>query len=125
MIETKLLDYKILKLVYENNITKDEDIKINTTTNSNVNYNEAEKKCICTYSVKMVADSKNDPLKVEVVIAGIFDFDVEEDKRKIHIEVSKKLFPYLQSTTSSLMALVGIPNFILPENEIKLEDVTI
>ena len=55
----------------------------------------------------------------------IFSYDKNDDKKEIHIEVSRRLFPYLQSTTSALMAMAGIPNFVVPENELKIEDVTV
>ena len=126
MAKTSLLDYKIFKLIFDNSVVdSDEELQINTTINSHVDYNDEDEKCICTYSLKISADKKEIPFNVEVVTSGIFSFDKNDDKREIHVEVSRKLFPYLQSTTSSLMAMAGIPNFVVPENELQIEDVTL
>jgi preprotein translocase subunit SecB len=79
----------------------------------------------CTYTLKMSPDRENVQFNVEVVISGVFSYDKHDDKKEVHVEVSRRLFPYLQSTTSALMAVAGLPNFVIPENELRVEDVTV
>lgn len=126
MIKTTLLNYKILKLIFDNSvINTNEEFQIQTNVNSHVNYDEEYEKCVCTYTLKITTDKEDLPFNVEVVVSGVFSYDKHDDKKEIHVEVSRKLFPYLQSTTSALMAMAGIPNFVVPEKELKVEDVTV
>lgn len=126
MAKTTLLDYKIFKLIFDNSvIDTDEEFQIQTNVNSHVNYDEENGKCLCTYTLKITNDREDIPFNVEVVVSGIFSYDKNDDKKEVHVDVSRRLFPYLQSTTSALMAMAGIPNFVVPENELTVEDVTV
>lgn len=126
MVKTNLLDYRVFKLIFDNSVLDtDEEFQIKTNVNSHVNYDEENERCVCTYTLRITTDKEDIPFNVEVVISGVFSYDKNDDKKEIHIEVSRRLFPYLQSTTSALMAMAGIPNFVVPENELKIEDVTV
>lgn len=126
MVKTNLLDYRVFKLIFDNSVLDtDEEFQIKTNVNSHVNYDEENERCVCTYTLRITTDKEDVPFNVEVVISGVFSYDKNDDKKEIHIEVSRRLFPYLQSTTSALMAMAGIPNFVVPENELKIEDVTV
>lgn len=126
MVKTILLDYEISKLIFDNSIIdNNEEFQIQTNVNSHVNYDEENEKCVCTYTLKMSPDRENVQFNVEVVISGVFSYDKHDDKKEVHVEVSRRLFPYLQSTTSALMAVAGLPNFVIPENELRVEDVTV
>ncbi len=128
MAKTELLNYKIFKLNYENDVLNEqqienEELKLNTSLETNVNCNEKEGTGICTYTLKMFSENENILFNVEIVLSGLFSYDKNEDRKEIHVEIAKKVFPYLQSKTSFLMAMIGIPDFILPEPELEPNDV--
>ena len=128
MAKTELLNYKIFKLNYENDVLNEqqienEELKLNTSLETNVNCNEKEGTGICTYTLKMFSENENILFNVEIVLSGLFSYDKNEDRKEIHVEIAKKVFPYLQSKTSFLMAMIGITDFILPEPELEPNDV--
>lgn len=128
MDELKLLDVKIEKISYVNDIFIPDtngpvDIQIGTKISSKVNYNLQEKKCKCTTIVELKPMNYDVDFKVEIYVAGVFDLGENTDSKLIHIEACKKLFPHVQSRTISFMALVGLPNFTIEEPKIDVQDV--
>ena len=124
MANVKLDAYRIAKLQFCNEVidTDKENLEINSMIKTSVNYDEDNKKCLCSYLLEMRPKETDVDFKIEVKVVGSFSYD-GDDKKAIHVEAAKKLYPFLQSSTSSLMAIIGIPNFILPDFDISEDDV--
>lgn len=115
--------FSVKKINYINNLNKDEQkVELYHTINSNVKYNKDESKCVCILSLKILPSDTDADFCVEIEVAGLFSYE-EGERKDIHVEACNKLYPYLQTTTISVMTIIGIPNFILPEFKVNSEDV--
>jgi len=123
MANVKLESYQVLKLNYSNESNLQNKIEVKTSINTNVSYDREDSKCFCTYSLIVQDVKEKNEFNIEVKVKGVFTFAEAENKREVHVEAARKLYPYLQTTASSLFSTIGIPNFILPEFAMKLEDV--
>lgn len=128
MENLKLLDVKIEKIVFNNNIvipknTGTVDIQIGSSICTNVNYDEENGLCKCMTSVDITPQNIQVDFRMFICVAGIFEYEKGANRSDIHIAACKKLFPNVQSSITSVMTLVGIPNFILEEPDVKVEDV--
>lgn len=116
--------YRILKLNFENEkILRDGNYEVFSTYNTKVDYDEENNKCTCIYTLLMKTDCSDIDFNVEIKIIGFFTYAQGSDKKEVHIDVAKKLYPYLQSSVTSLMNTVGLPNFILPDFQLTVNDV--
>lgn len=120
MQELKPLEIKIERIAFDNNIvipnaTEPVDIQIGTNISSVVNYDEENGRCKCVTTVLITPQNMQVDFKVEMCVAGIFDYEKGSDHKEVHIAACKKLFPHVQSRVMSFMSLVGIPNFMLEE----------
>ena len=125
MANVILEGFNVKKINYINNLKKEEQkVEFSTTISTNVKYNKEESKCVCSQLVKITPDCADVDFCVEVEVTGLFSYE-EGERKYIHVEVCNKLYPYLQTTTASVMTIIGIPNFILPEFTVKAEDVEV
>ena len=130
MQEAKLLEVKINTINYSNNIAipagcSDTNIKIKTNISSTVNYDIENKKCQCITTTNFIPELDSVDFNVSISVVGIFECTDLSDRKKTHVEVCKKLFPYVQTTITSFMTLVGFPNFMVEEPQIDTEKITI
>lgn len=128
MKDLKLLDVKIEKIIFDNNIVIPDtpgavDIQIGSNIFTNVNYDEENGRCKCMTSVDITPQNLQVDFRMHICVAGIFDYEKGADRSEVHVAACKKLFPHVQSRVISFMTLVGIPNFILEEPDVKVEDV--
>lgn len=125
MANVVLEGFNVKRINYVNNLKKEElKIEFSNSISTNVKYNKDENKCVCSQLLKIVPCSADVDFCVEVEVAGLFSYE-EGEHKDIHVEACNKLYPYLQTTTASVMTIIGIPNFILPELSVKAEDVVI
>ena len=61
--------------------------------------------------------------QVHFSMAGIFEYNTDIDRKMIHVEVYRKLFPYLQAALTSFLTVVGFPNFVLQEFDLREDDI--
>lgn len=128
MQDLKLLDVRIEKIVFHNNIvipdaTTPVDIQIGTNISSVVNYDDKNEKCKCVTTVELTPQNMEVDFKVVVCVAGIFDFGKADNHKEIHVAACKNLFPHVQSRVTSFMMLAGFPNFIIEEPQVSVENV--
>lgn len=128
MKDMRLLDVRIEKIIFNNNIVIPDapeaiDIQIGTNIFTNVNYDEENGRCKCTTSVDLTPQNVQVDFRIFICVAGVFDYEKGADRSEVHVEACKKLFPHVQSRVISFMTLVGFPNFILEEPDVKVGDV--
>jgi|GEM_PF-1897457 len=125
MAKVVLEGFNVKRIKYTNNLQKEEQkVELSNAISTNVKYNKEESKCVCSQALKITPSCVDVDFCVEVEVTGLFSYG-EGERKEIHVEVCNKLYPYLQTTTASLMTIIGIPNFILPEFTVNPEDVVI
>ena len=128
MKNLKLLDVKIEKIEFDNDIIIPEnsevvDIQIGSNIRTTVNYDEENARCKCSISVSITPQNIQVNFRVLICVTGILDYEKGGDRSEIHIAACKKLFPHVQSRVTSFMTLIGIPNFILEEPSLNTDDI--
>ncbi|MBE6815302.1 MAG: hypothetical protein E7522_07645 [Ruminococcaceae bacterium] len=114
---------KIIKLNFSNErVEKEGPFNINNTFNTHVNYDEEQKKCNCIYEIFMETPDEDVDFSLEFKMLGFFSYD-GDDKKQIHLEATKVLYPYVQTAVMNLMNSFGYPNFLLPPLELSIDDI--
>jgi len=88
-----------------------------------VNYDDENGRCKCVTTVIIAPQNVQVDFKLEICVAGIYDYEKGSNHKEIHIAACKKLFPHVQSRVMSFMTLVGIPDFMIDEPVVSVEDV--
>lgn len=113
-----LLKKVIRKMHFENDLTsiKEMEFSLEVKQNTRVDFDKEHNRLACVMNVH-IAEKRNDPKYVLAVeMLGLFESDVEinDDNRKdLHIEASKKLYPFLMETVASISGKSGITPIIL------------
>ena len=116
---------KVIKVNFSNErVEKNGSFDINSTFSTSVNYDENNKKCTCIYETRMKSSDELVDFEFEFKILGFFSYD-GSDKKKIHLEILKTFYPYVQTSVMNLMSSFGYSNFMLPPLELSEEDVNI
>jgi preprotein translocase subunit SecB len=114
---------KIIKLNFSNErVEKEGPFSINNRFNMTVDYDEENKHCTCIYEMLMETPDENVDFSLEFKMLGFFSYD-GDDKKQIHLEATRTLYPYVQTAVMNLMNSFGYPNFLLPPLDLSEEDV--
>ena len=127
MKELSLVELKVERITFVNDVQVPEtagtiDVQIGTNITSIVRNNQTNTKCKCETTVELVPNPQVN-FGATIVVVGVFDCEHLQDKKRIHIEACKKLFPHVQATTSAFMNMVGFPNFVIEEPDIDMDSV--
>ncbi|MBO4894150.1 MAG: protein-export chaperone SecB [Clostridia bacterium] len=118
MNNIELKAYRAKEISFVNKVENNTKINFENKYSYNVNYSRQN---ICKGEMKVSAISKEFPDKfnITVVVEGIFGFDPEVPKEKIHVESFKQLFPYTKALISTVTANAGIPALFIPTIDIE------
>ena len=83
-------------------------------------FHNKEKKCLGILKLKIASRNQEDSssfLKFNLDICGTFSVEKfeEEEKKQIESQTFQRLYPYLQTYTTAITAIAGIPPIIIPE----------
>ena len=124
MVNVDLKAHKILKLTYCNEKnTQEQNIQIESTLSTNANYDTKSSLCFCTYVLTMASTSEKSDFKIEIKLVGIFSYSTQDEKKEVHLESAKQLYPILQSTLSNLLKNANLSDIKLPEFNLTINDV--
>ena len=80
--------------------------------------NKYDDRGIIELELNVKINDRNQAIKIDVDVIGIFKFDKEVDPKTlsslVNVNASAMLFPYVRSYITSLTALSGIQPVILP-----------
>lgn len=100
----------------------DKGIEFINTVNSNVSYNEDKSSCLCRMTFSFYPKNEDDTdLYANVVVEGAFEYDVAADKKEIHVNTAKTLYPYLRKTVTDIFKIIGFADFELPDIEFSVD----
>lgn len=127
MSQLSLIEIKVKKVSFINDVDVPEasgsiNVQIETKITSVLSYNPDQSKCRCETTVELVPTPQVN-FGATIVVAGIFECTDIQDRKELHIDACKKLFPHVQATTSSFMNMMGFPNFVVEEPVIDIANV--
>lgn len=111
MIELK--GYKINTLEFENKVPNGTQLKLKNTVKYNVNYIDAENKCLGILEFK-VADENLNPFEIKIEMVAEFTYGDEDQKPDIHVNSFDQMFPFLRHTIANITSLSGMPSLLVP-----------
>lgn len=118
MKNIELKAYRAKEINFANKVENNTKIEFENKYSYNVNYSNNN---ICKGEMNVSAVSKEHPDKffIKIIIEGIFTFNSETPKEKIHVESFNQLFPYAKSLISTITANAGIPALFIPAIDIE------
>ena len=122
MAIVQLKGQRVSELEFVNKLENGTRVELGNKYNYSVNYSN-ENICRGEFSIE-VAD-KEDPSKfsIRAVVLGIFEFDPQTEKERIHVLTFKELFPYVRALITTVTANCGIPPVIIPTIDIEGQEI--
>ena len=111
MVELK--GYKVNSISFENKVANGVQLKLQNQVKYNVNYNDAENKCIGILNFK-VFDTDMHPFEIKIEMIGEFSFDNTDEKPDIHVNSFDQIFPFLRQIISNTTTMCGMPGLMIP-----------
>jgi len=113
-----LQGYKVDKIDFVNNKENGEKISLGNKFSYNVRYAKDRNMAKAEFDIEV--HDKQDPenFKIQVVVVGIFAYDIGVKKEVIHTETFKALFPYTKALITTVTANCGIQPIIIPDIDI-------
>lgn len=111
MVELK--GYKVNSISFENKVANGVQLKLQNQVKYNVNYIDAENKCIGILNFK-VSDTDMQPFEIKIEMVGEFTFDESDEKPDIHVNSFDQIFPFLRQIISNTTTMCGMPGLMIP-----------
>ena len=106
------------------NRLKEGKIELRHNIRYNVNFAKDRPNCIGILTIEVGTDAPDSPLYLLLKIRGFFSCTCN-DKRKIHVESLRELFPQGRSIISCITGISNLPPLMIQTPTIKEEDVDI
>lgn len=111
MVELK--GYKVNSISFENKVANGVQLKLQNQVKYNVNYIDAENKCIGILNFK-VSDTDMQPFEIKIEMVGEFSFGENDEKPDIHVNSFDQIFPFLRQIISNTTTMCGMPGLMIP-----------
>ena len=122
MIELK--GYKIDSIQFENNVPNGTELKLQNQVKYNVNYVDAENRCIGILDFR-ISDSDMNPFEIRIKMVAEFTYTPDEQKPDIHTGSFDQMFPFLRQAVNTLTALAGMPGLLIPMMKLDKNSVSV
>ena len=113
-----LRGYKTLELSVNNQSEERGSLELKHTFSYNVSLNEAEHKGLGFMNFVMKNEKTEGGLCVKVSLVAEFTYDEHDERKHIHKESFRQVFPYLRMTVTNLCSCAGIGGLIIPNLKI-------
>ena len=119
-----LRGYRTLELSVTNQSVERGNMELKHTFSYNVSLNSRENKGLGFLNFVMKNEKAEGGLCVKVSLVADIVYSADDDKKYIHKESFRQLFPYLRMTVTNLCSCAGIagvviPNLIISDDQIK------
>ena len=122
MIELK--GYKINSISFENKVKNGTQLKLQNQVKYNVNYIEAENKCVGILDFR-VSDADMNPFEIRIEMVAEFTYQNGDEKPDIHTGSFDQLFPFLRQAINNLTSMSGMPGLLIPIMKLNRDSVSI
>ena len=113
-----LLGYKTLELSVKNQSAQSGTFELKHTFSYNVSLNEQQKQGLGFLNFVMKNEKTEGGLCLVASLVADFTYAPEDDRKYIHKESFRQLFPYLRMTVTNLCSCAGIGGIIIPNLKI-------
>lgn len=111
MVELK--GYKVNRLEIENKAKPGVQLKLQNQVKYNVNYMDAEKKCVGFLELR-ITDADMNPFELKIEMAAEFTYAEDDDKAEIHTSSFDQLFPFVRQIVCTAASFTGMPGLLIP-----------
>jgi preprotein translocase subunit SecB len=122
MVELK--GYKVNSISFENKVQNGTQLKLQNQVKYNVNYMEAENKCLGILEFR-VSDSELNPFEIKLEMVAEFAYQDGDDKADIHVNSFDQLFPFLRQVINNVTAMSGMPGLMIPIMKLNRDSVSV
>ena len=122
MKKLEMKAYKISQIDFYNNLANGTKLELSNKYSYNVKYSQNG---ICEGILKVdISDKGGNPdFRISVTVQGIFSFDGEESREKIHVESFRELFPYARVIVCNLTTTAGMPPIMIPPIDMESQEI--
>ena len=123
-----LISSRAVEMSLINRVTEAKEINVETTHNFSVNYADNNINCRATLQIGLIAQGNPDALTIACTVEGEFlttEIKSDDDKKQVHVECYRSLFPYAQSLISRICLEGGMPPYYFPQMEMTTDNVII
>lgn len=114
--------YKVSNIQLKNTLQGGTRLELQNKYSHNVKYSN-NNACEGILKVDINDKSDNDNFKISVTVQGLFQYEGEITKERLHVETFKELFPYARSLVTTITANAGMPPIIIPPIDIESQEI--
>jgi len=118
----ELKSYRATEIAFNNKVENNTRLELGNTYSYNVSYSE-QGMCKGVFSIEVADKSDAKKFNVKVTVEGIFAFDPELEKERVHVESFKELFPYARVLVSTVTTSACVPPIFLPNIDISSQEI--
>ena len=122
MAIVQLKGQRVSELRFVNKLENGTRVELGNQYNYSVNYSNGN---VCRGEFTIEVSDKNDPsqFSIRAVVIGIFEFDTQVEKERVHVQSFKELFPYVRALITTVTANCGIPPVMIPLIDIEGQEI--
>lgn len=79
--------------------------------------------CIGEMTVETYDKAHPEKFHIKAVMQGIFAFDAQTEKERIHVATFKELFPYMRALIATVSTAAGVPPIHIPYFDIESQNI--
>ncbi len=114
--------YKVSNIELKNKLPGATKLELKNQYSHNVKYGK-NNTCEGILTVKVMDKNANENFGITATVQGIFQYEGELVKEKVHIDTFNALFPYARALVTNLTANAGMPAIILPPIDIENQEI--
>ncbi len=122
MAKAIMQGFKVTNVDFSNNIRQQKKIELGFSYSYNVKYSN-KNTCVGEFTAKITDKNDPDEFKITVTGSGIFRFEADAQKEKLHVETYNDVFPYMRSFVTTLTSNAGMPPIIIPFIDISKKEI--
>ena len=114
--------YKVSSIEFKNNLEPNTKLELKNQYSHNVKY-ARNNICEGILKVDITDGAGNENFRISVTVQGLFAYEGETDKERIHIETFRELFPFARALVTNLTANAGMPPIIIPSIDLDNQEI--
>lgn len=122
MVELK--GYKVNRLEIENKAAPGTQLKLQNQLKYNVNYMDAENKCIGFMELR-ITDADMNPFELKIEMVAEFTYGPDDEKPDIHTTSFDQLFPFARQIINTATSFTGMPGLFIPIMKLNKDSVKV
>ncbi len=114
--------YKVSNIELKNKMPGATKLELKNQYSYNVKYGN-NNTCEGIFTVKVTDKAGNENFGINATVQGIFQYEGELVREKVHVDSFNALFPYARALVTNLTAMAGMPPIIIPPIDIENQEI--